>query len=92
MKKEYIYGLGIAALIFYLLWKEEKDKNQKKGAIGGAQPQPTYFWSVPFGYGSGGDVNQNVNVYQTQGATSPATQSVVTSPAPMGGKGGGKGR
>jgi len=42
MKKEYIFGVGIAALIFYLLWKEEKEKNKKKPATS-SEPQPTYF-------------------------------------------------
>ena len=92
MKKEYIYGLGVVAFIFYLLWKEEKEKSQKRANAQSVQPQSTLYWGIPFQYGGGGDVNQNVNVYQTQGGTTPTTQSVMPSPAPMVGKGGGKGR
>lgn len=94
MKKEYIYGLGVVAFIFYLLWKEEKDKNKKRAASQSVQPQSTLYWGFPLGYGGGGDVNQNVNVYQSQGTTAPTTQTVAASTpiqmasAPMGrGKG-----
>ncbi len=95
MKKEIAFGLGIAALIFYLMWKEERDKNKNKGAGASPQPQSTFYWGFPLGYGGGGDVNQNVNVYQQQGTMSTATPPIIQSTPvfpSMGGKGGGKGR
>jgi hypothetical protein len=96
MKKEVYIGLGIAALLIYLNYKDKKDKEQKRTSVGGGeffQPAPVMYYGIPLGYG-GGDVNQNVNVYQTQSPTSTPIQQPIAQPSPvaMGGRGGGKGR
>lgn len=95
MKKEVYIVLGIAALLIYLNYQDKKAKEQKRTSGGGGeffQPAPVLYYGIPLGYG-GGDVNQNVNVYQTQSPTSTPIQQPTAQPsAPMGGRGGGKGR
>jgi len=81
MKKEVYFGLGIVALLIYLNYKDKKAKEQKRTSGGGGefyQPSSIMYYGIPLGYG-GGDVNQNVNVYQTQGSSTPTTQSVASS-------------
>ena len=97
MKKEVYIGLGIAALLIYLNYQDKKAKEQKRTSGGGGeffQPAPVMYYGIPLGYGGGGDVNQNVNVYQQQGTTSTETPIAQSNPimSPMGGRGGGRGR
>jgi hypothetical protein len=95
MKKEIYIGIGIVALFIYLKYQHEKEKASKKISGGGmVQPAPIMYWGVPFQYGGGGDVNQNVNVYQTQAPMSTPIQQPIAQPSPalMGGRGGGRGK
>jgi hypothetical protein len=96
MKKEVYFGLGIVALLIYLNYKDKKAKEQKRTSGGGAefyQPASVMYYGIPLGYG-GGDVNQNVSVYQSQSPTSSPIQETIaqSSPAPTMMRGGGRGR
>jgi len=94
MKKEIYIGLGVIALLVYLKYQHEKEKSQKSSGGNVQQPQPSIYWGIPFQYGGGGDVNQNVNVYQTQAPMSTPIQQPIAQPSPaqMGGRGGGRGK